>query len=82
MVPPMKFFSPFGTPKEARKTGQSVTLAKVSLAKVLPAKVSCWPKCHSATFRRQTAEFFFSKKICQMNAAQNENDITETVGLV
>ena len=37
MVPPVEFLSPFGTPKEARKTGQSVTLAKVSL----------WPKCHS-----------------------------------
>ena len=31
----------FSTPKEARKTGQSITLAKVSLA-----KVSLWPKCH------------------------------------
>ena len=40
--PLWNFYSPFGTPKEARKTGQSVTLAKVSLA-----KVSLWPKCHS-----------------------------------
>jgi hypothetical protein len=31
MVPLWNFHSPFGTLKEARKTGQSVTLAKVSL---------------------------------------------------
>ena len=34
------FFSSFGTSKEARKTGQSVTLAKVSLAKMSPSKVT------------------------------------------
>ena len=37
MVPPMNFFSHFGS----KKTGQSVTLAKVSLI-----KMSLWPKCH------------------------------------
>jgi hypothetical protein len=35
--PLWNFYSPFDTPKEARKTGISVTLAKVSF----------WPKCHS-----------------------------------
>ena len=45
------FYSSFGTPKEARKTGQSVTLAKVSPAKESLAKMSLrpkclWPKCH------------------------------------
>ena len=53
------FFPPFGTPKEARKSGQSFPLAKVpvAVAKVSPAKVTLaklslrpkcfWPKCHS-----------------------------------
>ena len=34
-------------------------------------------------FRRQPAEFFFSKKICQMKAGQNNKyDITKALGLV
>jgi hypothetical protein len=39
----------------------------------------------SAFFRRQRADFFFSKKICQMQAAAGQNnkyDITKTIGLV
>ena len=40
MVPHMKFLFTLWYPKEARKTGQSVTLVKVSLAKVSLAKVS------------------------------------------
>ena len=45
--PLWNFYSSFGTPKEARKTGQSVTLAKVSLAKVSLWPKCHWPKCHS-----------------------------------
>ena len=45
--PTWNFYSSFGTPKEARKTGQSVTLAKVSLAKVSLWPKCHWPKCHS-----------------------------------
>jgi hypothetical protein len=44
MVPPMEFLFTLGTPKEARKTGQSVTLAKVSLAKL---SLRPGPKCLS-----------------------------------
>ena len=41
MVPLWNLYSPFGTSKEARQFGQSVTLAKMSLT-----KMSLWPKCH------------------------------------